>query len=100
MAESDTSRNRNCMPAPATTSSRRRSRPKRQFEEETTFVDEAAMADAAEAIREVEVDAVDPEINDLSRRKAASHEHRRTCAIVAKLLDIPDREQITDQADW
>ena len=32
-----------------------------QFEEETTFVDEAAMADAAEAVREAEVEAFDPE---------------------------------------
>ena len=69
-----------------------------RFEEEAAFVDEAAMADAAEAIREVEVDAADAEFEDLDREKL-HHMNIDELRIVAKLLDVPDREQITEQAE-
>lgn len=71
---------------------------KDHFEEEASFVDEAAMADAAEAIREVEVDAADPNVNDLNR-ETLLHMNIDELRIVAKLLDIPDREPITGQAE-
>jgi hypothetical protein len=71
---------------------------KDDFEEEASFVDEAAMADAAEAVREVEVEASEPDANDLDRDKLL-HMNIDELRIVAKLLDIPDREQITDQAE-
>jgi hypothetical protein len=69
-----------------------------RFEEEAAFVDEAAMADAAEAIREVEVDAADMEIDDLNREKLL-HMNIDELRIVAKLLDVPDREQIVDREE-
>jgi hypothetical protein len=75
-----------------------RQSPASQFEEESTFVDEAALADAAEAIREVEVDAADAEIDDLDREKLL-HMNIDELRIVAQLLDIPDREQIVDREE-
>ena len=71
---------------------------KDNFEQEASFVDEAAMADAAEAIREVEVEAAEPDTNDVNREKLL-HMNIDELRIVAKLLDIPEREQITDQAE-
>ena len=56
------------------------------------------MADAAEAIREVEVEAAEPDMNDFNREKLL-HMNIDELRIVAKLLDIPEREQITDQAE-
>jgi len=75
-----------------------RQSPDTRFEEEAAFVDEAAMADAAEAIREVEVDAADTELDDFSREKLV-HMTIDELRIVAKLLDVPGREQITEQSD-
>jgi hypothetical protein len=76
---------------------------KRQFEEETTFLDEAAMADAAESIRETEIEAVDSGTDqseaDLPDREKLQHMNIDELRVVAKLLDVPDREQITDKND-
>jgi hypothetical protein len=74
------------------------------FEEETSYVDEAAMADAAEAVREVEVDAAEADAEgketmesaQLNREKLV-HMNIDELRIVAKQLDVPDRESITDQ---
>jgi hypothetical protein len=72
------------------------------FEEEATFVDEAAMADAAEAIREVEVETAEnnaePDVQNLNREKLL-HMNIDELRVVAKQLDIPDREQITEKSE-
>ena len=72
--------------------------PQRQFEEETKFLDEGAMVDAAEAIRETEVAAMEPELNtaNLNKEKLL-HMNIDELRTVAKQLDVPDRETITDQ---
>jgi hypothetical protein len=70
--------------------------PQRQFEEETQFLDEGAMADAAEAVREAEVEAVDPDVNGLTKEKLL-HMNIDELRKVAKALDIPGRESITEQ---
>ncbi len=67
-----------------------------QLQEETTFVDEVAMADAAEAIREVEVDAMEPDISTLNKEKL-QHLNIDELRAVAKQFDLPDREKITEQ---
>lgn len=76
--------------------------PQARFEEEAGFVDEAAMADAAEAIREVEVDtaegAAEIDTSNLNREKLL-HMNIDELRVVAKQLDIPDREQITEQSE-
>jgi len=74
------------------------------FEEEMNYVDEAAMADAAEAVREVEVDAAEaeaagkevPDVSQLNKEKLL-HMNIDELRIVAKQLEVPDRESITDQ---
>jgi hypothetical protein len=68
----------------------------RKFEEETTFLDEAAMADAAEAIREAEVEAAAPDVTNLSKEKL-QHMNIDEIRAIAKQLDIPNRETITDK---
>jgi hypothetical protein len=68
----------------------------RQFEEETTFLDEGAMADAAEAVREAEVEAAAPDVTNLSKEKL-QHMNIDELRAIAKQLDIPNRETITDQ---
>lgn len=73
----------------------------RQFEEETTFLDEtsmtdAAMGDAAEAVREAEVAAVAPEVTNLNKEKL-QHMNIDELRLIAKQLDIPHRETITEQ---
>ncbi len=69
-----------------------------QFEEEASFVDEAAMADAAEAIRGAELEAAEPDTDGLNREKLL-HMNIDELRIVAKKLDIPDREHITEQVE-
>jgi hypothetical protein len=74
------------------------------LEEEASYVDEAAMADAAEAVREVEVDAAEaeaegrevPDVSQLNKEKL-QHMNIDELRIVAKQLDVPDRESITNQ---
>lgn len=74
------------------------------FEEETNFVDEAAMVDAAEAVREVEVDGAEaeskgqetPDVSKLNKEMLL-HMNIDELRAVAKQLDVPDREAITDQ---
>lgn len=70
--------------------------PKRQFEEETIVLDEAAMVDAAEAVREVEVEAVAPDVTHLNNEKL-QHMNIDELRSIAKQLDIPHRETITEQ---
>ncbi len=70
--------------------------PQRQFEEETTFLDEGAMADAAEAVRAAEVEAVDPDTEGLTKDKLL-HMNIDELRNLAKTLDIPGRESITEQ---
>lgn len=70
--------------------------PQRQFEEETQFLNEGAMADAAEAIRETEVAAAEADTANLSKEKLL-HMNIDELRSVAKQLDVPDREKITDQ---
>lgn len=72
--------------------------PQRQFDEETQFLDEGAMADAAEAIRETEIAAAEPELDpaNLSKEKLL-HMNIDELRNVAKQLDVPDRGKITDQ---
>jgi hypothetical protein len=74
-----------------------------KYEEEASFVDEAAMTDAAEAIREVEIDAAEADANateidttNLNKEKLL-HMNIDQLRAVAKQLDIPDRETITEQ---
>lgn len=67
-----------------------------EFQQESTFVDEAALTDAAEAIREVEADAIAPEVSTLSKEKLLDMNIDELRA-AAKQLDVPDREQITEQ---
>ncbi len=69
---------------------------KRQFEEETKFLDEAAMADAAEAIRETELEAADPDVSNLTKEKLLNMNIDELRS-VAKQLDVADREKITEQ---
>jgi hypothetical protein len=69
---------------------------KRQFEEDTTFLDEAAMADAAEAVREAEVEAVAPDTANLNQEKL-QHMNIDELRLIAKQLDVPNRETITGQ---
>jgi hypothetical protein len=74
------------------------------FEEESSYVDEAAMADAAEAVREVELDAAEaeaegqeiPDVSQLNKEKLL-HMNIDELRAVAKQLDVPERESITDQ---
>jgi hypothetical protein len=72
-----------------------------EFRDPEGPVDEAAMEDAAEAIREVEIKAVrpDPDIPDLSNLDAAKLERMSIdeLRVVAKELDVPNRSQITEQ---
>jgi hypothetical protein len=72
-----------------------------EFREPEGPVDEAAMEDAAEAIREVEIKAVrpDPEIPNISALDAAKLERMSIdeLRVIAKELDIPHRSQITEQ---
>jgi hypothetical protein len=69
--------------------------PQRQFEEETQFLDEGAMADAAEAIRETEVAATEPELNttNLSKEKLL-HMNIDELRSVAKQLDVPGDSKV------
>ena len=60
--------------------------------------DDEAMEDAAEALRQAEVEAVqpDPDVNSLS----ASQLERMSIdelRAVARVLDVPDRSKITEQ---
>jgi hypothetical protein len=72
-----------------------------EFRESEGPVDEDAMEDAAEAIRDVEIKAVrpDPDIPNLSTLDAAKLERMSIdeLRVVAKELDIPDRSKITEQ---
>jgi hypothetical protein len=72
-----------------------------EFRESEGPVDEEAMEDAAEAIREVEIKAVrpDPDIPNLSTLDAAKLERMSIdeLRVVAKELDVPNRGQITEQ---
>jgi hypothetical protein len=72
-----------------------------EFREAEGPLEEEAMADAAEAIREVEIKAVrpDPDIPDLSTLDAAKIERMSIdeLRVVAKELDVPNRSQITEQ---
>lgn len=70
--------------------------PRRQFDEETQFLDEGAMVDAAEAIRETEVAATEPDASNLNKEKLL-HMNIDELRAVAKRLDVPDREKITEQ---
>ncbi|MGD9633411.1 MAG: hypothetical protein AB7G28_17155 [Pirellulales bacterium] len=70
--------------------------PPRQFEEETQFLDEGAMADAAEAVRDTEVAAAEPDVANLNKEKLL-HMNIDELRVVAKRLDVPEREKITDQ---
>jgi hypothetical protein len=72
--------------------------PRRQYEEETTFLDEGAMVDAAEAVREAEVEAVDPDAKSLTKEKLL-HMNIDELRSVATALDIPGRETITEHDD-
>jgi hypothetical protein len=64
-------------------------------------LDEAAIDDAAEALRAVEVEAVQPEPNvpDVSQLSAADVEAMNIdeLRVVAKELDVPDRATITER---
>jgi hypothetical protein len=75
--------------------------PQRQFEEETKFLDEGAMADAAEAVRETEVEAFDPDATEIDtmnlNKEKLLHMNIDQLRQLAKQLDIPGREAITDQ---
>jgi hypothetical protein len=66
-------------------------------------VDTDAVEDAAEAIRDAEIQAVrpDPEIPDLLAIDAAQLESMSIdeLRVVAKQLDVPDRSKITEQDD-
>jgi Rho termination factor, N-terminal domain len=72
-----------------------------EFHETGGAVDEAAMEDAAEAIRAAEILAVrpDPDIPDLSTLDASKLERMSIdeLRVVAKQLDVPDRSKITEQ---
>ena len=74
--------------------------PQRQFEEETVFLDEAAMANAAEAVRdaEIEADATDIDTANLTNEKLF-HMNIDELRKLAKQLDIPGREAITEQEE-
>lgn len=74
------------------------------FEEETSFVDEASMADAAETVREVEVEAAEADARgdetiDVSKlnKERLQHMNIDELRAIAKQLDVPDRETITEQ---
>ena len=58
--------------------------------------DDASMEEAAEALREAEVEAAQPDISDLN---AAQLEHMSIDELraVANALDVPDRAQIIEQ---
>jgi hypothetical protein len=66
--------------------------------------DDASMEDAAEALRQAEVEAVRPDVTDLpddssltpSKLDQMNIDELR---IVAKQLDVPDRGKITDRDD-
>jgi hypothetical protein len=66
-------------------------------------VDDAAMADAAAALRKVEVEAVqpEPEIAEASSFDAFRLESMNIdeLRVVAKELDVPDRATITEKYD-
>jgi Rho termination factor-like protein len=72
-----------------------------EFREVEGPIDEAAMEDAAEAIRDVEIKAVcpDPDLPDLTTLDAAKLERMSIdeLRVVAKELDVPDRSKITEQ---
>lgn len=70
----------------------------RQFEEETAFLDEAAMADAAEAVRAAELEAVGPDISTLDKEKLR-HMNIDELRAIANQLDVPNREIITEQEE-
>ena len=58
--------------------------------------DEEAMEDAAEALRQAEVEAAQPDVSSLD----ASQLHRMSIdelRAVARVLDVPDRSKITEQ---
>jgi hypothetical protein len=60
--------------------------------------DDAAMEDAAEALRQVEVEAVqpDPDVSSLSASELDEMSIDELRA-VARVLDVPDRSKITEQ---
>jgi hypothetical protein len=60
--------------------------------------DEDAMEDAAEALRQVEVEAVqpDPDVSSLSAAELNEMSIDELRA-VARVLDVPDRSKITEQ---
>ncbi len=76
---------------------------RRQFEEETTFLNSAATTNAAEALRVAEVEAgktkgIDPDDTELD----STCLHSMTIdelRIVAGLVAVPDREQITSRTE-
>ena len=59
-------------------------------------LDDAAMEDAAEALRQAEVEAAAPDVNSLnaSQLEQMSIDELRK---VAGVLDVPDRSKITEQ---
>jgi hypothetical protein len=58
--------------------------------------DDAAMEDAAEALRQAEVEAAAPDVNSLSASKLEQMSIDELRA-VAGVLDVPDRSKITEQ---
>jgi hypothetical protein len=63
---------------------------------EGTGPNEAAMDDAAEALRAAEIEAVGPDVSTLTADTLAAMDIDELRA-VAKALNVPDRETITDQ---
>jgi hypothetical protein len=79
--------------------------PHRQFEEETTFLDIAAMKNAAEAgvandvvADDIDADDFDPDDTELDNVYLYSMTIN-DLRIVAGLLNLPNREQITDRSE-
>jgi hypothetical protein len=63
--------------------------------------DDDAMEDAAEALRQAEVEAVQPDVPDVSSLDPSQLEQMSIdeLRVVAKELDVPDRAQITEQEE-
>lgn len=61
--------------------------------------DDAAMDEAAESLREAEIEAVQPEVPDVSSLDPSQLDYMNIDELraIAKELDVPDRGQITDK---